>query len=432
MKSKSLLKIFSYEKLNLEKELIRFMKIKKFFIISFVICIYLYLFITLFHIKVPELELFRDVKVEKPKRDISGIFTGQYQLKYGRYFDNKIFVRNYGIKLMNQILYNFGTVGVTYVTEVGRDNDLFMSLWSKRYFIYDFYGLDEKRGEPPIYHEANSKEIKKYIENVNTINKYMNSHNKKFIYVISPNKAEIYPENLNLRFKIINKIVTENKKSILRKEISKKLNENNITYIDSTPLMVELEKKHVKTFSKTGYHWNKVGANQITIEIIENLKKQQLELPEYRDEIKISDKVLDFRDEEAKNLINAYHVPFDSKYFDRKIIYGNIDEKRKNFFIVGSSFSDFYFDSLPFIKVKKFFYNDSYLVQTLKNDGNINQEVDFRGINNDDFEEIIRNYDVLILEHPSFALPKSHLEFAQKFSDYLRYLERNKIEEGNK
>ena len=247
----------------------------------------------------------------------------------------------------------------------------------------------------------------------------MNSHNKKFIYVISPNKAEIYPENLNLRFKIINKIVTENKKSILRKEISKKLNENNITYIDSTPLMVELEKKHVKTFSKTGYHWNKVGANQITIEIIENLKKQQLELPEYRDEIKISDKVLDFRDEEAKN-------------FDRKIIYGNIDEKRKNFFIVGSSFSDFYFDSLPFIKVKKFFYNDSYLVQTLKNDGNINQEVDFRGINNDDFEEIIRNYDVLILEHPSFALPKSHLEFAQKFSDYLRYLERNKIEEGNK
>jgi len=193
---------------------------------------------------------------------------------------------------MNQILYNFGTVGATYVTEVGRDNDLFMSLWSKRYFIYDFYGLDEKRGEPPIYHEANSKEIEKYIENVNTINKYMNSHNKKFIYVISPNKAEIYPENLNLRFKIINKIVTENKKSILRKEISKKLNENNITYIDSTPLMVELEKKHVKTFSKTGYHWNKVGANQITIEIIENLKKQQLELPEYRDEIKISDKVL--------------------------------------------------------------------------------------------------------------------------------------------
>jgi len=87
---------------------------------------------------------------------------------------------------------------------------------------------------------------------------------------------------------------------------------------------------------------------------------------------------------------------------------------------------------LSFIKVKKFFYNDSYLVQTLKNDGNINQEVDFRGINNDDFEEIIRNYDVLILEHPSFALPKSHLEFAQKFSDYLRYLERNKIEEGNK
>lgn len=432
MKSKNLLKIFSYRRLDLEKELIQFMKTKKIFIVSFVICIYFYLFITLFHVKVPKPELFRDVKVEKPKRDINEIFTGQYQLKYGKYFDNKIFVRNYGVKLMNQILYNFGTVGTTYVTEVGKDNNLFMSLWSKRYLIYDFYGLDEKKVESPIYHEANNKEIEKYIENINTINKYMNSHNKKFIYLISPNKAEIYPKNLSLRFKIINKIVKENKKSILRKEISKKLNENNITYIDSTPLMIELEKKHIKSFSKTGYHWNKVGANRITIEIIENLKKQQLELPEYTDKIEISNKVLDFRDEEAKNLINAYYVPFDSKYFDRKITYDNTNEKRKKFFIVGSSFSDFYFDSLPFIKVKKFFYNDSYLVQTLKSDGNINQEVDFRGINNVDFEEIMKDYEVLILEHPSFALPKSHLEFAQKFSDYLKKLEKDRIEEGNK
>lgn len=400
------------------------MKIKKIFIVIFIMYICMYIGVTLFHIKILKPELFRDSKVNKPKMIFKEILKGEYQVKYEKYFDNKIFIRNYGVKLMNQILYKFGTVGTIYVTEVGKQNNLFMSLWSKRYLMYDFYNYDERKTESPIYHEANIKEIEKYMENINTISNYMKLHNKEFIYIISPNKAEIYPEKLNLRFKIIDKLLPEAKKSILRKRIGKEINKS-ISFIDSTPLMFELKKENRVPFSKTGYHWNKVGANQITIEIIKHLKNDKIDLPNYIDSIQISNKALDFRDEEAKNFINAYYVPFDSKYFDRKITYSNSEGKRKNFFIVGSSFSDFYFDSLPFNKVKKFFYNDSYLIQEF-NSGNIHQEVEFRGIRNKDFDEIIKNYDVLILEHPSFALPKSHLEFVQKFSDYLKNLEKNK------
>ena len=62
------------------------------------------------------------------------------------------------------------------------------------------------------------------------------------IYVITPNKAEIYNENMPIRFKVIEKITTEENKSKLRKKLIKYLNENNILNIDATDSMLKLKK----------------------------------------------------------------------------------------------------------------------------------------------------------------------------------------------
>lgn len=203
----------------------------------------------------PQIELIGDTQIikEKPKLKFMEVLSGSYQLKYEKYFGTNFPLRNYLVKEMNQILYNFGSVNII---EKGKNNDLYLLLWTKRYLMYNISNSDNKNSQDTsslayrINYEADEMEIDEYLSNIKYINNYLEKKHKKLIYIITPNKAEIYNENIPIRFKVIEKITTEENKSKLRKKMMKYLNENNILNIDATDSMLKLKKNWKESFSQ--------------------------------------------------------------------------------------------------------------------------------------------------------------------------------------
>ena len=275
-----------------------------------------------------------------------------------------------------------------------------------------------------------------YIENIEYINKYFNSHNKKLIYLITPNKAEVYEEKLPLRYKIIDKLISENEKTKIRREISNKLKEKKILNIDFTPQIEHLKDKGVKVFPKTGVHWNGISASEAIRETVDKLNTEGTQIPKIEG-TRIVKLKTPFRQEEldGKNLMNVYFSKFDSKYFDVKLITEK-KEKKINVFSISTSFSQVLVDTLnydmPFKKYKRYFYNTYFSVLEYKNGKNTLSDMNMGNMKNSDYEDIVKNYDILIIEHTSIQLPESHIEFVNNFSNYLRNLENKKVFTENK
>lgn len=282
----------------------------------------------------PQIELIGDTQIikEKPKLKFMEVLSGSYQLKYEKYFGTNFPLRNYLVKEMNQILYNFGSVNII---EKGKNNDLYLLLWTKRYLMYNISNSDNKNSQDTsslayrINYEADEMEIDEYLSNIKYINNYLEKKHKKLIYIITPNKAEIYNENIPIRFKVIEKITTEENKSKLRKKMMKYLNENNILNIDATDSMLKLKKTGKRVFPIKGIHWNNVGSSQIIYEINEKLRNNGVTLPKLElSEIQISKEPTNDSDIDAKNLLNVYFIKNDSQYYNRKLIIDDTTEKK--------------------------------------------------------------------------------------------------------
>lgn len=397
--------------------------IQKFFIFSFLTVIFVVgiFFMLNINIQIPLYKVAN--KYSKPDVKWKKILYGKYQTEYENWFSENVSFRSFGLKGMNQILYAFDSLSDI---DRGKSNVLFYKDWTKRFFINEeFDNFIGKKGN-----------LDKYIENIEYINKYFNSHNKKLIYLITPNKAEVYEEKLPLRYKIIDKLISENEKTKIRREISNKLKEKKILNIDFTPQIEHLKDKGVKVFPKTGVHWNGISVSEAIRETVDKLNTEGTQIPKIEG-TRIVKLKTPFRQEEldGKNLMNVYFSKFDSKYFDVKLITEK-KEKKINVFSISTSFSQALVDTLnydmPFKKYKRYFYNTYFSVLEYKNGKNTLSDMNMGNMKNSDYEDIVKNYDILIIEHTSIQLPESHIEFVNNFSNYLRNLENKKVFTENK
>lgn len=397
--------------------------IQKFFIFSFLTVIFVVgiFFMLNINIQIPLYKVAN--KYSKPDVKWKKILYGKYQTEYENWFSENVSFRSFGLKGMNQILYAFDSLSDI---DRGKSNVLFYKDWTKRFFINEeFDNFIGKKGN-----------LDKYIENIEYINKYFNSHNKKLIYLITPNKAEVYEEKLPLRYKIIDKLISENEKTKIRREISNKLKEKKILNIDFTPQIEHLKDKGVKVFPKTGVHWNGISVSEAIRETVDKLNTEGTQIPKIEG-TRIVKLKTPFRQEEldGKNLMNVYFSKFDSKYFDVKLITEK-KEKKINVFSISTSFSQVLVDTLnydmPFKKYKRYFYNTYFSVLEYKNGKNTLSDMNMGNMKNSDYEDIVKNYDILIIEHTSIQLPESHIEFVNNFSNYLRNLENKKVFTENK
>ena len=353
-------------------------------------------------------ELIGDTQIvkEEPKLRFMEVLSGNYQLNYEKYFGTNFPLRNYLVKGMNQILYNFGSVNII---EKGNKNDLYLLLWTKRYLLYDLYNVNNNNLQDisslagRINYEANEKEIQEYLNNIKYINNYLEKKNKKLIYVITPNKAK------------------------LRKKLIKYLNENNILNIDATDSMLKLKKTGKRVFPIKGIHWNNIGSSQIIYEMNEKLRNTGITLPRLElSEIQTSKEPTNDSDIDAKNLLNVYFIKNDPWYYNRKLIIDDSTEKNVNAFAITTSFfysiQEYFVRNMPFNKIKRFDY-DQYNVELYYENKNLMSKINQIGITEQDYQDIVDKYDVLIIEHTSMALPKSHIEFINNLKNYLKKLE---------
>ena len=135
---------------------------------------------------------------EKPEIKKQGILSGKYQSKYDKWFSDNFPFRSYIVKAYDQILYSFKSE----FNEIqrGKSKDLHGIMWMNGYLINDF----------------DKTTVDQYLNNVNFIDQYLKSKNKRLIYMISPNKAEVHRKTLPFKYKLIEKIVKNKTKKLIR------------------------------------------------------------------------------------------------------------------------------------------------------------------------------------------------------------------------
>ena len=57
-------------------------------------------------------------------------------------------------------------------------------------------------------------------------------------------------------------------------------------------------------------------------------------------------------------------------------------------------------------------------------EGEISTNIDNKGFDDNSYIEMLNEYDILLIEHTSAALPKSHLEFVENFVNYLKKIQK--------
>ena len=143
-------------------------------------------------------------------------------------------------------------------------------------------------------------------------------------------------------------------------------------------------------------------------------------------EIQIFKEPTNDSDIDAKNLLNVYFIKNDSQYYNRKLIIDDKTEKNINAFAITTSFfysiQEYFVRNMPFNKIKRFDY-DQYNVELYYENKNLMSKINQIGITEQDYQDIVDKYDVLIIEHTSMALPKSHIEFINNLKNYLKKLE---------
>ena len=133
----------------------------------------------------------------------------------------------------------------------------------------------------------------------------------------------------------------------------------------------------------------------------EKLRNTGITLPRLElSEIQTSKEPTNDSDIDAKNLLNVYFIKNDPWYYNRKLIIDDSTEKNVNAFAITTSF---------FYSIQEYFVRNMPFNQI--------------GITEQDYQDIVDKYDVLIIEHTSMALPKSHIEFINNLKNYLKKLE---------
>lgn len=345
---------------------------------------------------------------EKPQWTLRGGMNGEFQSGFDSWFGENFPLRSYFVKGYDQLLFSSGSAVNT--VWPGKSGDLHGTLWMDGYLIYQIDDMTMER----------------YRNDLNIIKDYALDNGIRFFYIISPNKAEIYSETLPWNYQIIKK--TSTNLAAARKQIIGMLDEMNIDYLDTTELMLKIrETEGIEPFSKTGIHWNSLGAVYALQEFIQCLNGTKKEIPEIIPEFTMS-REPEPSDTDYKDLCNVYWSNFDSEYphvkFELDLETGTPD---KRVYAMTTSYHNAFMElfkenDMPFKSYKRLYYNQLWS-ELQRTDYGVEGELWNPGIPLDqvNYQEALE-CDILVIEHNAGELPQAHIEFVSKLADYMQGL----------
>lgn len=375
---------------------------EKIFIIIFMLLIMFPYLNSLTHIiKNEELKGVSEEK-SKPTYGVKSYLKGEYQTDFDDYYLENFPYRNIAIKNYNQLrytLFNKGTV------IVGKEKYLY-----EESYIKEYLGIDI---------EVSDEYMNNLMNNLNVINSICKQNNKEMYIIITPSKAEIMSEYIPDKYYAL---ASENEGYIRGYDLlTEKLNNMGIKYFDSPKYLKENESI-TPIFYKTGIHWSFVSSTQVLsnfIKYINNTSNLDIRNLDVIGTEMSTEPYFD-EDEDMYSLLNIYSGKKDEFYYKPVVEYEN-KETSNNLFIQGGSFT---WNLLEYMKKDIFktidfaFYQQ--FITKYDEDGNILQEtIENNNISNEQFETLLQDKDIIILEVNQEFIPGWGNAFIENFRNYL-------------
>lgn len=332
-------------------------------------------------------------KTPKPYINVENWFDATYQKDMDKFINEDLRLRNFLIRVYNQIRYSlFQTTNANGVV-IGKDNYVYISGYIDNYLGINYIGEDA---------------IKNNVKHLSIVRDSLNAKGIDLVVLIAPGKASFYPEYLPKQYSNIKPKTTNFE--IYNRELIK----SDINYLNFNSWILSLKgKTPYRLFSNTGVHWGQYACyltNDSITKYFENL--YSIRLPHLKiKNIRVTDTMFG-KDDDIEKLMNIYtNIP---DFPMPKIDYitdsnkGNVDRLKVLF--VGDS----YFVGLSDLGLDKDIFPDSeywyYFKEVLKNNKFKAKVEDYGNIKNE-----IEKYDVVMI-----IMTEGTLHFtANQFFEYL-------------
>lgn len=336
--------------------------------------------------------------IEESKADITvqNVWSGKWQIEFEDYLQNNLKIREWLIPIRNQIMYSFFHTSPNNNIAIGRENNLF----EKEYIYF----------ESQIYPPMTEREMDNLIDKLEIINSALEAQGKNLFIFITPSKAEVYSEDMPVKYVSI--APTNGKESNYNLFIEA-LGNTEIAFYDSIPYVNELKNsEEFPVFPTTGTHWSDVTASFCAEELADSMEEQlEINLPEAEVSYERCDDPI-APDSDIYNLLNLMFKP-DENYYKavRKITDANKEEC--TILARGGSFmgSSLYYGMIQ----EDYFTKSYYLENTVIRCSETNYSGTFDSYDDLSIKEMIEASDVILLEVNEEAIPRMSFGFI----DYL-------------
>ena len=345
-------------------------------------------------------------KSDKPAITLSEIMDGEYQEKYEKWYSENFTGRNFLLKTYNQFRYSI--FNGTNSSIVKGDNGYY---YEKSYI--EHYLKIAKANDQKFYDE--------YSKKLKFVQDKLEEQGKEFVYIISPGKANIYPEYIPLKYRLISKDFNGNSDYDM---LLNSLQKFNVNYYDTHDTLISMKNNGYKSlYAKTGTHWNYLAAAYSIKDIFNelNTKYNNNILPNLDIQYYIDNSCMgEGEDKDIYNLLNIWKGSQDENYYHVNVKYDINNSSKLNAFIMGTSFStqlrylmeqnNGAFNKLTrynYLQAKWEYENGNTIVSEL------NPDVSKNGV-----EKYIENCNLVMIESNVFGIPQSHSDFIQYLYDY--------------
>lgn len=346
------------------------------------------------------------LNAEKADLNVHNILYGKWQNTFDQWYSENFPTRNYWVKCYDQILYSTGNT-VNNI-KAGHNGDLHGVMWIEGYLEQN---IDENT-------------LDNYLVNIKLIESELIKRGKKFFYIISPNKAEVYEDTMPWNYKFAQNGIS-NRAMLRRKLIDFFSTQTEISYFDTYDLMKDLRQcGDFEPFSKTGIHWNQYGGGESLKRILSELENQNIFLPEMECKYTIT-ATPELGEDDYQKLLNVWYSSYTEHYPSASIDFLS-DNEEIHVYSMTTSFSNIFVEfflkyGMPFASYKRLYYNQ--LSTELYNNNGIVEGVQWKEgkqMKDVDYEAIVSESDLIIIEHNAGELPIVHIEFVQRLADYFR------------
>lgn len=191
---------------------------------------------------------------------VKGWFSGEFQEKQEKYINDNFGLRNFFVRLNNQIAFNLFKKAKANGVIVGKNNYLYEEDYIKAYYGLDYIGIDS---------------IQKQLLKLKFIQDTLTKLNKTFVLIIASGKGSFYPEFFPEKYKKYKKGISNYDSYI---KISKQYG---INLIDFNKYFIKNKtKSKYPLMPKYGIHWSYYGSVLVTDSIIKYIKsKRNINMP---------------------------------------------------------------------------------------------------------------------------------------------------------